>query len=101
MLLRNRVIVLLGVFLIFGGCSLKVSDAPKKSSASDNNDAKIGNLASTFCKDQGGLNKIVVNKDGSESGLCVFEDGSSCDEWAFYRNECTKGDSLVRYNWKY
>jgi hypothetical protein len=26
--------------------------------------------------------------DGSQSGVCVFPDGSTCDEWAYFRGEC-------------
>ncbi len=28
-----------------------------------------------------------------EAGVCTFPDGSSCDEWAYFRNECQPGDS--------
>lgn len=37
--------------------------------------------------------QIETASDGSQAGLCVFNDGTSCDEWAFYRNECQKGQS--------
>lgn len=26
-----------------------------------------------------------------QTGICVFKDGSYCEEWAFYRKECSKG----------
>ena len=26
--------------------------------------------------------------DGSQNGICVFPDGSECDEWAYFRGEC-------------
>jgi hypothetical protein len=26
--------------------------------------------------------------DGSQSGICIFLDGSTCDEWIYYRGEC-------------
>ncbi|MFH2072057.1 MAG: DUF333 domain-containing protein [Actinomycetota bacterium] len=29
--------------------------------------------------------------DGGTYGVCVFPDGSECDEWAFYRGECEPG----------
>lgn len=51
------------------------------------------NPASVYCEQQGGKVQIETAPDGSQSGLCVFNDGTSCDEWAFYRNECQKGQS--------
>ncbi|MBU1866793.1 MAG: DUF333 domain-containing protein, partial [Actinobacteria bacterium] len=29
--------------------------------------------------------------DGGTYGVCVFPDGSECDEWAFFRGECEPG----------
>jgi hypothetical protein len=29
-------------------------------------------------------------------GICVFPNGSECDEWAYYRNECAPGDSVTQ-----
>jgi len=51
----------------------------------------LANPASVYCIEQGGKNIIVTDSQGGQSGLCVFADNSSCDEWAFYRNECKKG----------
>jgi hypothetical protein len=51
------------------------------------------NPASVFCEDNGGTLEIRTADDGSQRGVCVFPDGSECDEWAYFRNECTPGDS--------
>lgn len=48
----------------------------------------IANPASTYCKAQGYTTQIIKNSDGSEYGVCVFSDGTACDEWKFYRGEC-------------
>jgi hypothetical protein len=32
--------------------------------------------------------EIRTAADGSQSGVCIFLDGSECDEWAYYRGEC-------------
>ena len=48
----------------------------------------MANPASAYCEDQGYKLEIVTAEDGSQSGLCIFPDGSSCDEWAYYRGEC-------------
>jgi len=51
-------------------------------------ESDIPNPASEYCVSQGYQLEIITAEDGSQSGLCVFDDGSSCDEWAFFRGEC-------------
>jgi len=46
------------------------------------------NPASVYCKEQGNELDIRTAADGSQSGVCVFPDGSTCDEWAYFRGEC-------------
>jgi putative hemolysin len=46
------------------------------------------NPASVYCKQNGYELEIRTAADGSQSGVCIFTDGSSCDEWAYYRGEC-------------
>jgi putative hemolysin len=57
----------------------------------DGDDSGLPNPASVFCEEQGGT---VETRSGSggEYGVCVFDDGSECDEWAFYRGECVPGE---------
>lgn len=50
--------------------------------------ADISNPASVYCEQNGNTLEIVTAADGSQSGRCVFPDGSYCDEWAYYRSEC-------------
>ncbi len=57
--------------------------------------ADMPNPAAVFCEENGGIVEIRTSEDGSQVGYCLFEDGSECDEWAFYRGECKPGDSLT------
>jgi putative hemolysin len=49
------------------------------------------NPASVYCKQNGYELEIRTAADGSQSGVCIFTDGSTCDEWAYYRGECGPG----------
>ena len=51
------------------------------------------NPASVYCKETGNTLEIRTAADGSQSGVCIFPDGSTCDEWAYYRGECSSGAS--------
>jgi putative hemolysin len=75
-------VVLIGVVL----CTLL--SAPARSSDVDSGGAGLPNPASVYCKEQGGKLEIRTAADGSQHGVCIFPDGSECDEWAFYRGEC-------------
>jgi putative hemolysin len=46
------------------------------------------NPATVYCKQNGYELEIRTAADGSQSGVCIFTDGSRCDEWAYYRGEC-------------
>jgi putative hemolysin len=46
------------------------------------------NPASVYCEKNDYPLEIRTATDGSQSGVCVFPDGSTCDEWAYYREEC-------------
>jgi hypothetical protein len=46
------------------------------------------NPASVYCEQNGNTLEIRTADDGSQSGICVFPDGSTCDEWAYFRGEC-------------
>ena len=50
--------------------------------------ANLANPASKYCVDQGNRSEIR-NEAGGQTGYCLFSDGSECEEWAFYRGECS------------
>jgi putative hemolysin len=50
----------------------------------------LANPASKYCVDQGYRLEIRQEAAG-EVGYCIFDDGTECDEWAFYRGECAPG----------
>ncbi|PIU76107.1 hypothetical protein COS75_00710 [Candidatus Pacearchaeota archaeon CG06_land_8_20_14_3_00_35_12] len=49
--------------------------------------AGIANPASVYCIQQGGNLSIRSDASGNQYGVCVFNNGSECDEWKFFRGE--------------
>lgn len=84
---RKKIIfIAILVVLIFSAIVLyRLRSQPKSN-------LQIANPASVFCVQQGG--KLVIKEDGAgQLGICNFDDGSYCEEWAYYRNECKKGEN--------
>lgn len=54
--------------------------------------ANMSNPASVYCEQRGNKLGIVTTADGSQNGICIFPDGSSCDEWAYFRGECVPAE---------
>jgi putative hemolysin len=49
---------------------------------------QMANPASTHCFENGGT--IQIRGDGeSAQSMCVFSDGSECEEWQYFRGECS------------
>ena len=51
----------------------------------------LANPASVYCEDNGGTLELRSDNEGNVNGVCIFADGSECDEWAFFRGECGPG----------
>ncbi len=51
-------------------------------------ETNLPNPASVYCEENGGKLDIREDITGGEMGICVFPDGSECEEWAYYRGEC-------------
>lgn len=47
----------------------------------------MANPASVYCEENGGVLEMREEEAG-QYGVCVFPNGSECEEWAFYRGEC-------------
>lgn len=48
----------------------------------------LPNPASVHCTEQGGVLEMRADASGGQVGVCLFADGSECEEWAFLRGEC-------------
>jgi putative hemolysin len=51
----------------------------------------FGNPASQYCIDNGGSLEIRNDSNGNQYGICIFSDGSECDEWEYYNGKCQSG----------
>ena len=50
----------------------------------------MANPASVNCGKVGGKTEIKKDAQGNEYGMCTFTNGTTCDEWALFRNEGCK-----------
>lgn len=58
-----------------------------------NTNFQRANPASEYCIEQGG-ELIFENSSDGVYGVCIFGDGTKCEEWDFYNGNCNKGDSI-------
>jgi putative hemolysin len=86
-------LALLILIILLAACAAVRAIPAPASGAARTPEPNLPNPASVYCEDQGYKNEIRTAEDGSQSGFCIFPDGSECDEWAFYRGECKPGGS--------
>jgi putative hemolysin len=80
--------VLLMLLILLTSCSAPPAPPTIPPLSSDTPQANMPNPASVYCEQQGNRLEIRAAADGSQSGVCIFPDGSECDEWAYFRGEC-------------
>lgn len=56
-------------------------------------EAGLANPASVYCEEQGGRLEMREDVSSGQYGVCLFDDGSECEEWAFFRGECQPGQT--------
>jgi len=77
------------VVLLFAGCIGQADVKPPASNESNfTNGSQLANPASVKCVNDGGQLEIVKEKEG-EYGICKFKNGAQCEEWAYFRGECS------------
>ena len=64
---------------------------PAQTPAPANTKTNLANPASVNCAQKGNRLEIRTAADGSQVGICIFPDGSECEEWALFRGECSQG----------
>lgn len=75
-------ILLVVIILFLVGCT----PSPERENPADQ--SGLPNPASVYCEEQGGQVEIRTDEEGGQYGVCVFTDGSECDEWDYFRGEC-------------
>ena len=83
----KRIIPFAIILIALAACGAPRGEEPKPA-ATKTSQANMPNPASIYCEQNGYKLEIQTASDGSQSGLCVFPDGSTCDEWAYFRGEC-------------
>jgi putative hemolysin len=92
--MNKKEIIGIVVFLFLAGCiNAPPSGANNSSNHSNNNQSALANPASQKCIADGGADKVLSNSLG-QYGLCMFNDGSVCEEWAYYNGNCSKGECM-------
>jgi len=76
------------VLMVLVSCTAPQAQPAPAALATELPQANLPNPASVSCEEQGNKLDIRTAADGSQSGVCIFPDGSECDEWAYYRGEC-------------
>jgi putative hemolysin len=91
-LLLVALVLVVGLFLLsaFGLVTL-FPVRTNTQEAGTSSEAGIANPASIHCKEQSYTLEMRTDEDGGQFGVCIFPDGSECEEWAFYRGECSPG----------
>lgn len=80
------------------GCGLKNGECTElvsKGKTTTTVTAGLSNPASVKCIEDGGRLEMDPHA-GGQRGICLFPDGSVCDEWAYFRGECMKGGCMKK-----
>ncbi len=83
----RRVIPFTILLIALAACAARPGEEPKPA-ATDASQTNMPNPASVYCEQNGNKLEIRTAADGSKYGICVFPDGGTCEEWAYFRGEC-------------
>jgi len=89
------ILTLTTILILLTACTTPAAQPTPAPVSTDTPQAGIPNPASVYCEEPGHRLEIRNAADGSQSGICIFPDGSQCDEWAYYRGECQPASSPV------
>ncbi|HSB91192.1 MAG TPA: DUF333 domain-containing protein [Anaerolineales bacterium] len=87
--------VTLMLVLLAGVVGLLAARRAGSQAAAAPTQAGLPNPASVFCEEQGGRLEIRTDASGGQAGFCLLTDGSECEEWAYFRGECSPGGTAM------
>lgn len=77
------VIILVSIFTVSGCTSLE-----EQSPTTTHSPVGMANPAAVYCEEHGGTHEVREDFSGGQYGVCILENGTVCDAWAYYRDEC-------------
>ncbi len=80
----NKILAFLPIIIFILGCVQQDS-----ANNSQMNNTQIVNPSAAYCIEQGCTYESRSTIIGN-NGYCIFEDGSECEAWAYFRDECSK-----------
>lgn len=84
----KRIFIFAIILIALTACTAPQTQAATEPAATDTPQVSMPNPASVYCEQTGNKLEIRTAEDGSQNGICIFPDGSTCDEWSYYRGEC-------------
>ena len=85
----KRIVTLTIILAALTACTaLPQTQVAPDTAATDMPQAGMPNPASVYCTQKGYKLETRTAADGSQNGVCIFPDGSTCDEWAYFRGAC-------------
>ncbi len=107
--------VVVGLILVNGGCAIAPPSSPAATIAKPTEITSSPSFpqpqpeqpptappvvglaypAANYCSEREGRLEIQTTSNDGQIGVCLFNDGSLCEEWAFFRGECRPGDQYA------
>jgi putative hemolysin len=84
----KNIFIFVIILMTLTACAAPQTQAAPEPAATDMSQVGMPNPASVYCTQNCNKSEIHTAADGSQNGICIFPDGSTCDEWAYYRGEC-------------
>jgi len=83
-------LIVLLIVIIFQIRHLNKEKSSNINNTTGNMGSNVGmaNPASVYCINQSGKLEIRSDSEGNQYGVCIFNDGSECEEWKYFRGEC-------------
>ena len=77
--------------ILLAGLALAACQSPSSEPIVTPSEIGLANPASVHCQEQGGALEMRQDEGGGVYGVCIFSDGSECEEWAYFNGNCRPG----------
>lgn len=84
----------LGLVALLAAGVLTLTGCGDNTAAPIEENVELANPASVYCEENWWILQIETAEDWSQSWICLFEDGSYCEEWSYFNNECQPGEII-------